>query len=504
MLIKALVSVLILFVADTAQGSTRLGLHVTQEELNVWQARMTDNVNTINGITFQTVYNARIKADADSFVAQSHPGGDGFWAGYTGSGCAPITVDPGTGGTPFGRGNGAWMMRSAFNFLLTGNTTYANPVRTELLAQIAAAGTDFSNTSKWCDSTLNDVAPIIDVVPWLHRLMVSYDYLIAGGYTGFSETEKTNIKNWLVFIASRWSTLQINGGAGKSGPYAGIFSTPQTFSCSGSQCTDLRDLLYVGGPTARLATINVFGNTATIIPTFAMGMGIMTNTQSLIDFAANTFRGFVTLGIWNDGAISDYRRWVDCSPPCAGSMWGHTGGAINSMISIADMLARTGDTSLYTYSATSQVAGEGGSTVSLQTALELWAKLANHTVTYYGGSVASTNVLSWDTLDGFGNQGDFYWDWGSAVANLYYRNSHVKTSVERNVRVGSGANSGDCFDPQMAGCFSGEWAYWADLTYMFGKMDDNPANPYLVSGGGGGGGSGLSGVSTLSGKVIIQ
>src|SRR5919197_1866407 len=140
-----------------AFAQTRLGLQVTQEELNVWRQRMADNVNTINGVTFQSIYQNRILADANSFKNQSHPGGDGQWVGYTGSGCVPAndqSIRPGSGGTPYGRGNGAYLMRSAFNFLLTGDTSYANPVRTELLNQVAQSGTNWANTSKWCSSSL--------------------------------------------------------------------------------------------------------------------------------------------------------------------------------------------------------------------------------------------------------------------------------------------------------------------------------------------------------------
>jgi hypothetical protein len=50
-----------------AHAATRLGLHVTQEELNIWRQRRTDNVNTINGFTYQNVYTNRILADANMF-----------------------------------------------------------------------------------------------------------------------------------------------------------------------------------------------------------------------------------------------------------------------------------------------------------------------------------------------------------------------------------------------------------------------------------------------------
>src|SRR4030095_7630022 len=75
--------------SQRALAQTRLGLHVTQEELNIWRQRMTDNVNTINGVTFQSIYQNRILADANAFRSQSHPTGDGYWAGWTGTGCAP-------------------------------------------------------------------------------------------------------------------------------------------------------------------------------------------------------------------------------------------------------------------------------------------------------------------------------------------------------------------------------------------------------------------------------
>ena len=146
------------------------------------------------------------------FFAQSHPGGDGHWEGYTAGGCVPVddqSVAPGDGGTPYGRGNGGWMMRSAFTFLLTGNTTYAAPVRTELLQQITEVGTNFSNTSKWCVGGMGG-GNLLEIIPWLIRLVISYDYLIAGGYSRFSGTERTNIENWFLAAAQYFDGEQVN------------------------------------------------------------------------------------------------------------------------------------------------------------------------------------------------------------------------------------------------------------------------------------------------------
>src|SRR5262249_61784648 len=100
---------------QNALAETRLGLHVTQEELNIWRQRRTDNTNGVNGVTYQTIYQNRIQADADAFKAQSHPEGDGYWVGWDGPGCNDDAVR----WTP-PRNDGQQMVASAFHFLLTG------------------------------------------------------------------------------------------------------------------------------------------------------------------------------------------------------------------------------------------------------------------------------------------------------------------------------------------------------------------------------------------------
>ena len=137
--------VLGIVLSQRAVAQTRLGLHVTQAELDIWRTRMTDAVNGINGYSFQSIYQNRILAGANTFRSQSHPGGDGYWVGYTGAGCVPggQSVVP-------GRSNGLNLFKAAFVFLLTGTTSYADAVKTELLNQITLAGTAWDNASKWC------------------------------------------------------------------------------------------------------------------------------------------------------------------------------------------------------------------------------------------------------------------------------------------------------------------------------------------------------------------
>src|SRR5262245_30697441 len=99
-----LCALVIIMWTSLALANTRLGLHVTSDELAIWQARRTDNVNTINGFTYQSIYQNRILPLANDFKGFSHPGADGYWAGWTGAGCAPSSNNQ---SWAVGRSNGA-------------------------------------------------------------------------------------------------------------------------------------------------------------------------------------------------------------------------------------------------------------------------------------------------------------------------------------------------------------------------------------------------------------
>src|SRR4029450_12321593 len=104
----------------------------------------------------------------------------------------------------------------------------ADPVRTELLNQISAPGTDWSNASKWCYDNLTG-GNMFETIPWIFRLTIAFDYLNAGGYPGFSGTEKTRIVNWLHSAALFFDRALVNNMNGSR--YAGIFNAPQDITC---------------------------------------------------------------------------------------------------------------------------------------------------------------------------------------------------------------------------------------------------------------------------------
>jgi hypothetical protein len=475
-----------------AFGATRLGLHVTQEELNIWRQRMTDNVNGMNGFTFQSIYQNRILADANLFRSQSHPGGDGFWIGYTGPGC--LWLDPNNEeanephGARFWRGNGADLGRSAFVYLLTGDTSYADPVKAELLNEIVQPGADWTNINKFCSnqdppSGFLTMTPF-EYVPWLYRLMLGYDYLNAGGYTGFTALQKQQIENWFIGAAVYFHATEIKGYS--YGCYLGIFNQPQDLSpiFVASPCNDPTLLLYFNGPILAFGT-QWFYNQGTPALLLNAAVGALTNNASYKLYAKQAVTAFLTVGLMDNGAFTDFSRWDDCRPECPGSMWGHGGGAYGGLTVAIDLLARTGDTSLYTLTTPTQAFNTAGATVGWQTMINLWAQMANKTVLFYGttnpADLTFNRLLSWDT-DAGTNTGNYY-DFTSMAANLFYNNATIRTAMTRtSIGANTTQSPGGCNDAQYGGCFSGVIGWWPDLPFMYGDMEGR-VNPFVLGGG---------------------
>ena len=88
-------------------------------------------------------------------------------------------------------------------------------------------------------------------------------------------------------------------------------------------------------------------------------------------------------------------------------MWGHAQAAISPLIAVADMYARSGNTSLYDLTAATQVINGSGGTVGLSTVIGLFAAIANGTTLLYGttsaGEQDAAHLLTWN-----GNDGDYY------------------------------------------------------------------------------------------------
>jgi hypothetical protein len=459
---------------QSAAAQTRLGLHVTQEELNIWRQRMNDNVNGINGYSYQAIYQNRILSDANAFKNQSHPGGDGFWSGGPSSRCFAVDA----GDPRPARNAGRKLAKSSFVFLLTGDTSYADPVKTELLNQIAQAGTVWLNRTTWCPyNGTADKGGVYDndafqVVPWLMNLLFAYDYLKAGGYTGFTAQQKTNIETWFHNAANFWITVTI--GTVTYNVMSGAFNTTPDYTCTGGSgaCPGVSFGItaYQGNTVLRFEEF--WTNRMSTPAALAAPVGVMLNDATLMRYAKSYVQGALRFGTFSDGSSADQRRWADCGPPCPGSSWGHTMGWLNSLITVADTIARTGDTSLYTFQSPDGQFGSSGNNLGLIDVMRHWARLANGTLRQYGttdgSQLNSSTLLTWNN-----SNGDYYSDFLSMISNIYYQDSEVHQAMTRGILSGVAG----CRDPQY-GCFGGGYGYYPDLPFMFGNMEGK-VSPYL-------------------------
>src|SRR5687768_1999383 len=131
-----------------ASAQTRLGLHVTQEELNIWKQRAKDGPYKTNGDVRTNSPGdwTRILSNANAF--RSNPSGERYNGGNVATGPGGcVTNTKGTSGPSLSQGDK--LRDAAFVYLVTGDTSYRDAVRAELLAQIAERGVDFTNTAKW-------------------------------------------------------------------------------------------------------------------------------------------------------------------------------------------------------------------------------------------------------------------------------------------------------------------------------------------------------------------
>jgi hypothetical protein len=480
-----------------AVAATRLGLHVTQEELNIWRQRITDNVNTINGFTYQSIYQNRILDGANIFKNSTHPGADGFWAGQTSASCLQAdTLEP--HGPRFFRGTGIDMLRSAFVFLLTGDVTYADPIRTELVRQTNTSltpGTNWADNSRWCTAyppTGGSYPDGFEIVPWVIRLLLAYDYLDAGGYTGFTAAERTQIQNWFVNAATYWHTIQQITMVNVVG-YPGLYNTPPDYTCSGSWCNaDFGPLYYLGPHHMRVTYLGMNGQSRAV-PPLEMVVGIKFNHATHKDNGIKAALSYLKLGIWGNGDILDYIRWQDRStyPYGVGSMWQHSAFPLGATLFAIDILARTGDTSLYVYNQPTLVPFGGGTPVGIITALRRFARLANKTdqihAGFSAGDVTSETLMSWDTEHYYTTVAPFtcgrYDHFLVGLANLYYNDPNLTTAMTHNTLCANsevGTSPRGCADDQYGGCFSGTPAFWPDLPFMYGNMQGQ-VNPYVLT-----------------------
>jgi hypothetical protein len=439
-----------------AVGQTKLAIHATQAEVDEWKKRLVSGPYADDW--------SRIIANANAFKASP----TGQWAGNQLS-TAWLGQDVYAGTQPPNkypsRTLGDKARDSGFVYLVTGDKSYRDPVVTLLLKQAGTSGTDFSNSTKWPINYLtlprNGFGyQDFEISNWGRRLIYAYSYVrssMTSSERSATDTWFINVATWVRtalhdLIKSRFpNRLSENWGSGTCGTEAPIHGLTH----------------YDGFTTFRHQF--PWDNRLLTHSAFIGAVGAVTGDSTSRLHARVHFKEWMQVNVYPDGTIFDQDRWNDKQNPQIGWMYATT--ALGTAITIADHLARAGDTSLYDYSTSNGCYGSTGGPKTLLKVLQRYANLALGNVIAYASKTPTSDPALRIDPDGTEH---YVSDLAMAQANLYYHDPIVKKALQRSTP--SNPNNGG-YNP-----WGGDWGNLPGVRFMFGQMDNIPS-PYSSTSG---------------------
>jgi hypothetical protein len=231
-----------------AKAATRLGLHVTQEELNCWRQRAGLDAQGSNGITCPIKYRTaqdvstnspgdwtRIVANKDAFASSPSTG---RWTGPAVDGTGCVFYDTSGGQDPPSTFK-VWTGRirdAAFYDRVANVTTRHAAIKTELLWIAQQPNWNWANTSRWCAGAIKDRNPGFIILEEMTKLLFAYDYTPRSAWTS---GELAIMDKWFWDAADFWrgdidetslDGVFVNRPAGNYTPYVGAPNSVQRYA----------------------------------------------------------------------------------------------------------------------------------------------------------------------------------------------------------------------------------------------------------------------------------
>ncbi|CAA9298599.1 MAG: hypothetical protein AVDCRST_MAG56-5222 [uncultured Cytophagales bacterium] len=473
----------------------RLGLHVTQQELNIWKARAgstltsgTTNYRVKGDVSANSPGDwSRIVANANTF--KSNPAAERYKAHETTTTC----IQQGSSGEPH---LGEKLRDAAFAYLVTGDVTYRDAVRTELLAQAAEPSTDFSNTSRWCSNVIRDVNPGFFTAAWLTRLLFAYDYI----RPSLGAADKARLEKWFFNAAEYFQARNVDVDLQKiwQNRYNGLYEP--NYNSNGTTYYDI-DLgahtTHYGGATfANLSKWH--NNRRSVMTSFFTSVGVMLGvennvvpaevglTSSALAAKVNLFkeRGKLFVKEWlmfsvrADGTVGEMERWESTLPEQG---WQYALILVDHVLMIADHLARAGDPELYNYTTSAGKYGTEGGPKSLQATATHMLKYVDRTLNRYATDQAARSTDNNYRIDAISPlEGKHYvFDTWVAQSNLYWKNAYLKSIYTRQA-TGTSAYPANATGSGQYNAWTGGFGVFPGKLFMFGQLE-NVVNPYATS-----------------------
>jgi hypothetical protein len=471
----------------------RLGLHVTQPELNIWKTRAagtltsgTTNYRATGDVSANSPGDwNRIKANADAFKA--NPSAERYLPYPTTTTCIPQAFT----GEPDHKGQK--LRDAAFAYLVTGDVTYRDAVRTELLAQAAEPATDFSNTARWCSNVIRDVNPGFMIAAWMSRMLFAYDYI----RPTLSATDKGKLDKWFYHAALYYQARNVDVDLQKIwvNRYNGLYE-PITNS-NGTTAYDIDKgalTTHYGGAT--FANLSLWHNNRRgVMTSFFTSVGVMLGEENNVspaevgltaaDLSARIAlfreRGKLFVKEWlmfsvrPDGTMAEMERWESTQPEQG---WQYALILLDHVLVIADHLARAGDLELYNYTTSAGKYGTEGGPKTLQATATHMLKYVDRTLNRYATDQAARSTDNNYRIDAISPlEGKHYvFDTWMAQSNLYWKNAYLKSIYTRQATGTSAYPSAPTGSGQY-NAWTGGFGTFPGKLFMFGQLE-NVVDPY--------------------------
>ena len=404
-----------------AVGQTKLGLHVTQEELNIWKQRAQSGpYKSLGDVSPNSPGDwDRITQNAEWFRSNST---EGIVLGPSGACVNKSFISPPNTDQVKARK----MRDAAFYALVKQDIELKNKVKNLLLSQSTQPNLDFSDRSNWCVGPGINPEGIWGYAQWLKILLFAMDYIEILDPDVFTSNEKTHFRNWFVNyaeMANENNNISFNSyfvdrmnDDYTPTPGADFISIPayygsKTFSRYGRYWNNRRS--------------DVMTNVALI--------GIKFNIRKLQDDAKRYVKETVRFGVFPEGFVTDFDRWWKSDGSHIPDLgWQYAHGNIGHVVTIADALARVGDTEAYDYVTSQGLYGSEGGQKSLLFAIQSLAKYVDHTFDRYGTDQASQAGDPAYRIDGRYADGRQNPGLISMVhGNVYYKDPYFKSVYMR-------------------------------------------------------------------------
>lgn len=502
---------LVLRGSGQGEAATRLGLHVTQEELAVWRTRAVSGpYRTLGDVSSNSPGDwSRIVSQKESFRA-SPTTGQWLSATWPLGTCITRTqydaqAHPGENNRTFGD-----HVRDAafFAMVLPNDDTApdaATKVRALLISQAQYAGTDWTDTSTFCGEIDTDSAGRpFDMATWLLKLLFAYEYLeIYTAETGtnlITTADRALLDPWFLAGARYFRSMMWGVPPSFTGHWQGVFPTAEaewdtvmhqnkqlyatlgTYGGVSNACPPgtANIQLYDGGPIDSNNLVAFLSNRSMQMMTFVALVGVKYNDAELLRHAKMYTETVITYAIWPTGASAELDRWSTGVGVDEDQGWQYWGLHLGSWVAIADAFARNGDMDLYTWTTSAgRCQGNEASTTAggprgLLTSITAFANTMDNTLLWYVPNQPHTATYQYDSVTTQWTGGNRVYDtFMLPIANHVQRSARWKQIYRRQ-------NAGGPIVPpaypsapstNAAYAYGGAWGIFPGTMLMFGDTE---------------------------------